>query len=190
MEFSRQEYWSGDPFPSLGDLPDPGTEPASLASPALKGGFFPTSTIWEAPLILAIHIGVWWTTGKWHKFISHSSRGQEIQDQGTSNVGFILRPPLLAYRQLPSLWVPIWPLYRKKERRKQTLWFFFLKIFHSNMRVLHPCLYLTLITSQRPHLQISSHWSLRLQDMNWGGRLINPDLWQKQVCSLAVFASS
>ena len=33
--FSRQEYWSGLPFPLPGDLPDPGTEPASLASPAL-----------------------------------------------------------------------------------------------------------------------------------------------------------
>ena len=34
MEFSRQEYWSGLPFPSPGDLPDPGMEPASLSSPA------------------------------------------------------------------------------------------------------------------------------------------------------------
>ena len=33
MGFSRQEYWSGLPFPSPGDLPDPGTE---LASPALR----------------------------------------------------------------------------------------------------------------------------------------------------------
>ena len=31
MEFSRQEYWSGLPFPSLGDLPDPGIEPGSSA---------------------------------------------------------------------------------------------------------------------------------------------------------------
>ena len=31
MEFSRQEYWSGFPFPSPGDLPDPGIEPRSLA---------------------------------------------------------------------------------------------------------------------------------------------------------------
>ncbi|CAI9161500.1 unnamed protein product [Rangifer tarandus platyrhynchus] len=31
MEFSRQEYWSGLPFPSPGDLPDPGIEPASHA---------------------------------------------------------------------------------------------------------------------------------------------------------------
>ena len=37
---SRQEYWSGFPFPTPGDLPNPGTEPESLASPALAGGFF------------------------------------------------------------------------------------------------------------------------------------------------------
>ena len=29
MGFSRQEYWSGLPFPSAGDLPDPGIEPRS-----------------------------------------------------------------------------------------------------------------------------------------------------------------
>ena len=34
MEFSRQEYWSGLPFPSPGDLPDPGIEPRSPASQA------------------------------------------------------------------------------------------------------------------------------------------------------------
>ena len=31
MGFSRQEYWNGLPFPSPGDLPDPGTEPGSPA---------------------------------------------------------------------------------------------------------------------------------------------------------------
>ena len=35
MGFSRQEYWSGLPFPSPGDLPDPQIKPESLASPAL-----------------------------------------------------------------------------------------------------------------------------------------------------------
>ena len=40
MEFPRREYWSGLSFPSPGDLPDPGIEPASLASTALAGGFF------------------------------------------------------------------------------------------------------------------------------------------------------
>ena len=48
VEFSRQEYWSGLPFSIPGDFPDPGIEPASLASPALAGGFFTTSTTWEA----------------------------------------------------------------------------------------------------------------------------------------------
>ena len=37
MGFPRQEYWSSLPFPSLGNLPDPGVEPGS---PALAGGFF------------------------------------------------------------------------------------------------------------------------------------------------------
>ena len=46
-EFSRQ-YWSGLPFSHPGDLPDPGIQSASLVSPALAGGFLPTSTIWEA----------------------------------------------------------------------------------------------------------------------------------------------
>ena len=42
MELFRQEYWSGLPFPSPGDLPNPGIKPASLVSPALAGGFFIT----------------------------------------------------------------------------------------------------------------------------------------------------
>ena len=37
MEFPRQEYWTGLPFPPSGDLPKPGIEPVS---PALAGGFF------------------------------------------------------------------------------------------------------------------------------------------------------
>ena len=48
MGFSRQEYWSELPFPSPGNLPDPGIEPASLMSPALAGGFFTISATWEA----------------------------------------------------------------------------------------------------------------------------------------------
>ena len=38
MEFSRQEYWSGLPFPSLGNLPNPGIE---LRSPALQADSLP-----------------------------------------------------------------------------------------------------------------------------------------------------
>ena len=48
MEFPRQEHWSGLPCPSPGDLSNSGIEPTSLAPPALAGGFFTTSTTWEA----------------------------------------------------------------------------------------------------------------------------------------------
>ena len=44
---SRQEYWSGLPFPTPGDLPDPGTKLKSLTSPAVAGRFFTTTTIRE-----------------------------------------------------------------------------------------------------------------------------------------------
>ena len=40
VEFSRQEYWNDLPFPTPGNLPDPGIEPVSLASPVLAGRFF------------------------------------------------------------------------------------------------------------------------------------------------------
>ena len=43
VEFSRQEYWTGFPCPSPGDLPDTGIEPEPLMSPTLVGGFFTTS---------------------------------------------------------------------------------------------------------------------------------------------------
>ena len=42
LAFPRQEYWSGLPFPSQGDLPNPGIKPKSLASPALAGRFITT----------------------------------------------------------------------------------------------------------------------------------------------------
>jgi len=45
MGFSRQEYWSGLPFSSSGDLPDPGFKLASLRSPALAGEFFTVDLI-------------------------------------------------------------------------------------------------------------------------------------------------
>ena len=47
MGFPRQEYWSGLPFPSPGDLPDPGIEPMSPASPAVAGRCFITAPKWD-----------------------------------------------------------------------------------------------------------------------------------------------
>ena len=44
MGFPRQEYWSGLPFPSPGDLPNPGTEPGS---PALQADSLPAELRWH-----------------------------------------------------------------------------------------------------------------------------------------------
>ena len=53
MGFPRQEYRSGLPFPSPGDLPDPGIESESPVSPALAGGFFTTEPPRKPNLILS-----------------------------------------------------------------------------------------------------------------------------------------
>ena len=59
MEFSRQEHWSGLPFPSQEYLPDPGIEAVSLTSPSLADGFFTTSTtsgyIWRCNWLALCH---------------------------------------------------------------------------------------------------------------------------------------
>ena len=47
MGFSRQEYWSGLPFPSPGDLPDPGIE---LESPALQAHALPSEPPGKPPV--------------------------------------------------------------------------------------------------------------------------------------------
>ena len=55
MEFCKQEYWNRLPFPSPGDLPNPGIKPVSLAPPTLASGFFTNCAI-EKPR--EIHV-VW-----------------------------------------------------------------------------------------------------------------------------------
>ena len=57
MEFSRQEYWSGLPFPSPGDHPNPGIKPTSLVSPAFAGRFFTISAT-------GLKINIRYTKGK------------------------------------------------------------------------------------------------------------------------------
>ena len=63
MGFSRQEYWSGLLCPPPGDLHDPRLKPRS---PAPVGGFFTTSTTWEAPLT-AVPPGNFQKLQKWSK---------------------------------------------------------------------------------------------------------------------------
>ena len=53
MGFSRQEYWSGLPFPSPGDLPDPGIKPVS---PALAGGVYTTEPPRKPATILLLNL--------------------------------------------------------------------------------------------------------------------------------------
>ena len=65
---SRQEHWSGLPFPPPGDPPNPGMEPVSPASPALQADPLPLSH-WEA--ILTIHTCTNFSTLKIHKLTPH-----------------------------------------------------------------------------------------------------------------------
>ena len=56
--FPRLEYWSGSPFPSLGDLPDLGIEPTSHVSAALAGGFFTTKPIAVPELDFSVYMSL------------------------------------------------------------------------------------------------------------------------------------
>ena len=75
MEFSRQQYWSGLPFPSPGDLPDPGIGPESPASPALAGGWFTTVPPGK-PCLMA---------GEGHNLSSLASEWREGRKSGSSS---------------------------------------------------------------------------------------------------------
>ena len=52
MGFPRQEHWGGLPFPSPGDLPDPGTEPAFPMSPAWQADSLPVESSEKAQVLL------------------------------------------------------------------------------------------------------------------------------------------
>ena len=56
MQFSRQEYGSGLPFPQPGNLPDMGTEPASPSSPVLADRFFTTEPFGKPPHTVEFHL--------------------------------------------------------------------------------------------------------------------------------------
>ena len=64
MEFSKQEYWSKLSFLPPGDLPNPRTEPVSLASPALAGGFSTTEPPGEPNSYLGALIRLCFSNGR------------------------------------------------------------------------------------------------------------------------------
>ena len=55
MEFSKQEYWNGLPFSTLGHLPNPGIKLTSLEAPTLASGFFTTGPPGKSILITYIY---------------------------------------------------------------------------------------------------------------------------------------
>ena len=59
MGFPRQEYWSGLPFPSLGDLSDPGIELTLLVPPELTGRFFTTGPPGKSIHCIRVHICIY-----------------------------------------------------------------------------------------------------------------------------------
>ena len=89
MGFLRQEYLSGLPLPSPGDLLNPRIEPTSVASPAL-------TDIGEAITKYQVPQAEWLQQ---QKFIFLQFWRLEAQGQGVGNVGFILRPFSLTCRQ-------------------------------------------------------------------------------------------
>jgi len=57
MEFSRSEYWSGWPFPFVGDLPNPGIEPRS---PALWADSLPSESLGRNAIEKSLKLEVTW----------------------------------------------------------------------------------------------------------------------------------
>ena len=71
MGFSRQEHWSGLPCSPAGDLPNSGTEPVSLISPALAGRFFTTNSTWGSVI--------------WFQADSHLLRPTSLHTEGIAH---------------------------------------------------------------------------------------------------------
>ena len=59
MEFSRQEHWSGLPFPPLGDLPDPGIKSASPVSPTSQAGSLLLSQTGKLYIYISLYIHIY-----------------------------------------------------------------------------------------------------------------------------------
>ena len=70
IRFLRQEYWSGSPFPSLGDHPDPGIK---LTSSALAGGFITIEPLRKPQLFVQLHVS---------ESESHSVMSDSLQPHG------------------------------------------------------------------------------------------------------------
>ena len=107
--FPRQEYRSGLPFPSPGDLSDPGTESESPASPALTGGFFITVPPGKSIYKLVLYGNTWYMCKFWNCEISASA-----------SLSYMLLICLYLWMVYPD-WVGV-PGEREPERLISLLW--------------------------------------------------------------------
>ena len=80
--FSKQEFWSGVPFPTPGSLPDPGIESTNLASPALTSGLFTISATWKADVTYTYNLKIKQISEYWKKKQTHRYRKQTIVISG------------------------------------------------------------------------------------------------------------
>ena len=97
IEFSRQEYWSGLPFPSPGDLPDPEIQPGS---PELKAVSLPSESTGKPRQVQKtkpMRKALWWAA-EWSLILSDSWKGWSRRKV----VEFLMVRPILT----PSLVVP------------------------------------------------------------------------------------
>ena len=122
MEFYRQEYGSGLPFPTLGELADPGIKPVSLVSPALAGRFFTTVSpgkplslsyiyIYIYIYIFSIYIYIYIYTHTYEKtFWTFNSQSPGWLKSNTSQVqpcgkGAMVQVLALPYNQLTQFFI-------------------------------------------------------------------------------------
>ena len=106
MRYSRQEYWSGSPFSSPGNLPNSGIQPTS---PSLPSGFFTTSATWEAQSHSVVSNCLWphglsspWNSPGQNTGVGSCSLLQQIFLNQGSNPGLQPRSPTLQVDSLPS----------------------------------------------------------------------------------------
>ena len=125
MGFSRQEYWSGLPFPPPGYLPKPGSKPTSLASPALQVDSLPLYHLGSpiTPLrpwiLLMTWVTILWVPLTRHctKLLIHSTSSHA----DSSCLPFSCKP-LLSYQNF-LMWSPFC-------LEIVSYFFFFLNFFH------------------------------------------------------------
>ena len=109
MGFPRKDYCSGLPFPSPGDLPDPGIEPVCLVSPAWAGGFFNAAPPRKPQyMLLAQNVATPWTVAHQAPLSMDFSRQEYWNGLPFPSPGDLLDPgikpgsPALQEDSLPS----------------------------------------------------------------------------------------